>query len=236
MSFAVLGVLFLFLPSGDILSALSRVPLPLFASVAVLILISHLFAATKWWLQIGQVVPITTAIRAHYIGLTANLCLPGVAGGDAARIAVAWPRAGDRSRLAAGSVSDRLIDLVALCCVALLGLLLAENADTQLALTVLPPVLALFVLGLWVGPRLVAALWRAVPRLPARAFVLKTCEAAAEIGRRPLFLAAMLVFSVAIQSGLIVIAFQLAKAAIPKALLAEILHRIEGLRPAPLTT
>ena len=32
------------------------------------------------------------------------------------------------------------------------------------------------------------------------------------------------------------VTFQLAKAAIPKALLAEILHRIEGLRPAPLTT
>jgi uncharacterized membrane protein YbhN (UPF0104 family) len=211
VSFAVLATLFWLLPTAEILDGIARVPPLLFAGVFLLFLVAHVFAAMKWWILTGRGVPAATALRAHFIGLTANLCLPGVAGGDAARVAVVWSRTADKSRLAAGSISDRLIDLVALCCIATVGLLLADHADGTLALKVLPVALAVFVAGLWIGPPLMGALWSAFPRLPAQAFVRSACEAASRIGRRPFLLFAVLVLSTLIQGCLVLLSLQLAR-------------------------
>ena len=213
VSFAILGILFWILPAGEIIQGISQVPLPLFVTVVLMFLVVHLAAAMKWWFLIGSTVPAATAARAHYIGLAANLCLPGVAGGDAARIAVAWRRADDRSRLAAGSLSDRLIDLMALGCIAISGPLFAGSTDGGLAWKVLAAVLLLCLGGLLIGPAVLARLWSAFPRLPAQAFVARTCTALRDIGKRPVFLLALLLASIAIQCALILLALQLARAA-----------------------
>lgn len=212
VSFAVLGVLLWFAPIGEIGSGIAQVPLLLFAGVVLLFLTAHLVAALKWWLLIGRVIPPATAIKAHYIGLTANLCLPGVAGGDAARIAVAWKPASDRSRLAAGSLSDRLIDLAALGAIALTGAILAQGQNATLAWRVVPIVLAICVLGLIIGPRILGAVWAKIPSLPAQGFVRKTCDAFADISARPLMLIGLLLLSIIIQLALITLALQLARA------------------------
>lgn len=211
VSLAVLGILFWIVPVGEVLGGISQVSVGLFLAVWVAFLIVHVGAAMKWWVLTGRNVPASTALRAHFIGLTANLCLPGVAGGDAARLAVAWRDARDPSHLTAGSVGDRLIDLVALGCIAMVGTLYASTGQAALAWQVLPLVLVICIAGLLVGPKILAGVWLRFPKLPARGFVAKTCAALGEIGRNPLLLAGMLAWSIVLQGALILLALQLAR-------------------------
>jgi glycosyltransferase 2 family protein len=211
VSLAILAVLFWLLPRGAILDGIARVPPALFAAVFLAFLLGHVAAAAKWWLLIGHDVPFRLALRAHLAGLAANLGLPGVAGGDAVRAAIAWTAAGDRARLAAGSVADRLIDLLALACLAAGGVLAAGGASAP-ALVSLGIVAAALVLAAWVAPGALPRLWRLFPRLPGRDFVQRACDAAAALGRRPGLLLAVLAASTAIQAAFILLALQLARA------------------------
>ena len=213
ISGAILAGLFWLLPEGAIVDGIARVPPAFFAAVFAAFLLGHVAAAAKWWLLIGRGIRFRLALRAHFAGLAANLGLPGVAGGDAVRAAIAWGAAGDRARLAAGSVADRLIDMLALACLAIGGVLAAGGASASgLALGSLCIVAAAIVLAVWIVPGALPRLWRLFPRLPGRDFVLRACDAAAALGRRPGLLLAVLAASLAIQAAFILLALQLARA------------------------
>lgn len=216
-----LGLIFWFLPKEAILEGFTRLSAALFLSVLGAFLLAHVAAASKWWLLMDRAIPFATALRAHFAGLAANLCLPGAAGGDAVRAGLAHVSLRDGPKVAAAAVGDRMIDLVGLACLTLSGLAMlggrgvggsgGGNGSGGLALAVSAGVFALAVAGLFLFPVLARVVWGRWPGLPAKALALRLAEAFGALGRRPALLLFTLVLSAAIQSLLIWLSVKLAE-------------------------
>ncbi|MCU9849593.1 flippase-like domain-containing protein [Defluviimonas sp. WL0024] len=206
-----LALIFSLLPREAIFEGFARLTWPLFLSVFASFLVCHVAAAAKWWWLMDRAIGFPAALRAHFGGLAANLCLPGAAGGDAVRAGLAHVALRDGPRVAAAAVGDRTVDLVALVCLMLVGLTLIGGAGSGgFAIAVAGGILAAASAGLFLLPPLVRALWRRWPRLPARDLALRTAEAFAALTRRPGVLLAALALSVSIQAALIGLSIQLA--------------------------
>lgn len=201
-SAVVLAVLFMFVPGAEVLAGLARISFWVFALVALCFGLGHVVAALKWWILIGRPVGAGVAVRAHFAGLAANLCMPGVAGGDALRAGMIFHRVEDRAKLIAGSLVDRLIDSVALAALALLGLaMMRGDAASPLAFSAIAAVL--FVgLPLAVFVLIPAGATAIVRRFPDRRGMQKLAglsDAISQQRRRPGLLTSMTFLSVAIQ-------------------------------------
>ncbi len=212
-SATALALIFWFLPKDAIFAGFARLSWPLFLSVLAAFLACHLATATKWWLLMDRAIPFVTALRAHFAGLAANLCLPGAAGGDAVRAGLAHVSLRDGPKVAAAAVGDRMIDLLGLACLTLWGLIMldGQGANRALAFAVSGIVLGLAVAGLFLFPVIARTLWGRWPGLPAKALALRVADAFAALGRRPLLLLFTLVLSAAIQSVLIWLSILLAE-------------------------
>ncbi len=148
-SAALLAVTFMLLPTGQVMESLGRLDWLLFASILLLFMGSHVAAAAKWRFLLGRGVLLRSAVRAHFAGLAANLCLPGVAGGDVVRGALVMRELGDTARLISVSLTDRLVDMVALALLAFIGLLLlGEDLLTAVDLGHVSASAVILVLGL----------------------------------------------------------------------------------------
>jgi uncharacterized membrane protein YbhN (UPF0104 family) len=211
-SAVALGLIFWFLPKDAILAGFSRLSLPVFLSVLLAFLACHLVTAAKWWMLMDRAIPLPTALRAHFAGLAANLCLPGAAGGDAVRAALAHATLKDGPKVAAAAIGDRLIDLVGLACLTLIGLaLLHGGGSTALGLTVAGIVFAAALAGLFIFPKIARGIWGRWPDLPARELAFRLADAFAALGRRPGLLLFALVLSAAVQAVLILLSIRLAE-------------------------
>ncbi len=118
-----LWVVFQFLPVADVVNATAAInPLVWLAGLGVF-LTGHIVAALKWRILIKDAdgLPAIRAIRAHFAGLAANLCLPGVAGGDVVRAGLVMRDSKARAHVAVGSLIDRLLDTIGLLILAFLG-------------------------------------------------------------------------------------------------------------------
>jgi uncharacterized protein (TIRG00374 family) len=122
LSGIVLALIFSFVPLRDILAAARRIDASLWLASVAILWIGHVISAAKWQILADSGAGFGAALRAHFGGLIANLCLPGVASGDVVRAALLFPRVQDRTRLALGSLADRLIDSVGLLILAIGGL------------------------------------------------------------------------------------------------------------------
>lgn len=211
----MLALIFWFLPKEAILQGFTRLNWPLFLSVLAAFLICHVAAAAKWWLLMDRAIAFPVALRAHLAGLAANLSLPGAAGGDAVRAGLAHAALRDGPKVAAAAVGDRMIDLAALACLMLIGLVLlpvaAAGGDHRMALPVAVVVIGLAAAALFAFAPAARAIWTRWPGLPARGLVLRVAEAFGALARRPLLLVFALVFSTAIQSVLIWLSIRLAE-------------------------
>ncbi|MGB7262568.1 MAG: lysylphosphatidylglycerol synthase transmembrane domain-containing protein [Albidovulum sp.] len=207
-----LGLIFWILPKDAIFQGLSRLSWPVFMSVLAAFLGCHVAAALKWWVLMDRAIPAATALRAHFAGLAANLCLPGAAGGDAVRAGLAHAALRDGPRVAAAALGDRMIDLVGLACLMLSGLVLVngQGASFGLAVAVAGLVFAAAVIGLFVFPKIARRLWSRFPGLPAKGLAFRLADAFSDLSRRPGRLLLMLAFSAAIQSVLIMLSVKLA--------------------------
>ncbi|WP_216339623.1 lysylphosphatidylglycerol synthase transmembrane domain-containing protein [Roseovarius sp. PS-C2] len=213
-SAVLLGVLFWLLPVDEVMAALKAIPLTVFLLVLALFLAAHAGAALKWWLLLGRGMPPMLAIRAHYAGLAANLCLPGAVGGDAVRAGLAQAAMKDGARVVAGATADRLIDMIALLTIACLGLVLSWNTGASGGLVIQAAVILAAVLaGMLALPRLLPLPWRIAPSLPGRAFVDRLVASFAALGRDPATLIIAFMSSIAIQLLLVGLAWGLAVAA-----------------------
>ena len=125
VSALVLIVLFRVVPFDRVWSEARRLPLSLWLSAFGLFLLGHAAATVKWRLLIGRGVSFPQALQAHLAGLAANVCLPGLGGGDVVRAALVYRSAEDASRLVVGSVADRLLDMLGLLLFAVAGAFLA---------------------------------------------------------------------------------------------------------------
>ena len=206
--------LFWFLPLDKVGAALKSIPPGLFILVLVLFLAGHAGAALKWWLLLDRAFPPLLAIRAHYAGLAANLCLPGAIGGDAVRAGLAQRAMKDGARVVAAATADRLIDMIALLTITVLGLVLSARGGMDGGLVVQAAlVIAAMLAGMIALPRLLPLPWRLAPALPGRGFAERLATAFAALGRKPATLATAFVASVGIQAVFVTLAWWLAIAA-----------------------
>lgn len=116
VSAGVLAALLAFVPLPQLWSAIRNVPFALWLGVLAAFLVGHAISALKWWWLTTPhtTVPLALALRAHFAGLLANLCLPGVAGGDVVRAAYLMRHAEARTGIGVVCIADRLLDCAAL--------------------------------------------------------------------------------------------------------------------------
>lgn len=209
-----LGLLFILLPRDAIAEAFSAMSLGLFGLVLAMFIGIHLTAAMKWRLLVGPALSPVNAIRAHFAGLAANLCLPGAIGGDAARAALAQSSVKDGGQVVAAAATDRLIDLVALLSLTLAGAFLSlDDGGNMTLLFVVLPFFVLIFAGLALAPWLVeriAAIW---PKMPLLGLARRTVGVLRDYAKRPVLLATVFALSLAVQAFLVWLAWILALSA-----------------------
>jgi uncharacterized protein (TIRG00374 family) len=208
VSALVLFVLFRLVPLERVWSEAQRLPVWLWFAALGLFLLGHAAATLKWRLLIGRGVSFMQAFQAHLAGLAANVCLPGLGGGDVVRAALVYRSAEDASRLVVGSLADRLIDMLGLLLFAVAGAFLAAR-DGRDAFPQLSWLLAGAVLLLVVSfpasllLERATAHWNPAGRI-GRA-LLHAIGAIAYLVRRPALLVLCLGISMAIQATFIAI-------------------------------
>jgi uncharacterized membrane protein YbhN (UPF0104 family) len=200
VSAALLTALLLLLPADKIWTGMRRVDGALWGLALAGFLAGHAVSAVKWrtLASLDGEVGWGGALRAHFAGLAANLCLPGVAGGDVVR--AAWLMRGSerKARIAIGSVVDRLVDCAALVVLALIGAAWAANADASVG-TILATTAAVLGGGTLVA---LAGAWF-VARRAGNGVAQKLALAAGELTRRPTRLALCCVLSLVVQGSFV---------------------------------
>lgn len=216
VSAAVLAVVFQLVPVGQVIAEARRLPPMLWVGGLFFFLLGHAAAAAKWRMLIGQGVSYAQAFRAHLAGLAANLCLPSIAGGDVVRAGMVFKSAESRSRLAMGSIADRLLDTFGLVMIAAVGavfaLNLAETYQTLLIALVIAG-LAGIALAFVVAVALDKKFQASPPSGKVGGFLAKAAGAAADLARHPGKLILCLVISLAVQSTFVGINIAFAEAA-----------------------
>jgi uncharacterized protein (TIRG00374 family) len=129
VSATVMVVIFHFVPIERVWTEARRLSPILWISALGLFLLGHAAAAAKWRLLIGPGVSFAQAFQAHLAGLAANLCLPGLAGGDVVRAGLVFGAATDKARLAVGSVADRMLDILGLLILSIVGAFLSWRPE-----------------------------------------------------------------------------------------------------------
>ena len=216
LSGIILALIFSFLPLSDVLATARRIDASLwFASLAIF-WVGHVISAAKWQLLSDSGAGFGAVLRAHFGGLVANLCLPGVAGGDVVRAALLFPRVRDRTRLALGSLADRVIDSLGLLILALGGLVLTLQQFAS-GRTLLFGIVALLVLAA-VSAIICISLYPVILRRLQQGGRLhkiaqKIGAGVAELLRNPRALLLCLALSMAVQSAFIGVNIALAQAA-----------------------
>ena len=202
VSIAMLALIFHFVPFATVWSAARKFSPGLWLAALGLFIAGHAAAAAKWRMLIGDGISYREAFRAHLAGLTANLALPGVAGGDVVRAGLVFGQAPDKGRLAMGSVADRLLDTLGLALIALVGAAVAWGPRlfeaTQLRWAIVT-LLLLVVTGFVAAPSLDRAAARRASSGKIARVLGAMIHAAAELSRNPGRLLACLAISMAVQ-------------------------------------
>lgn len=109
----------------EVLKALRQISLGRLAEALVLVLISRLFVAARWYvlLRSGDVkISIAQSAALTFTGLFSNNFLPTTIGGDVVRLAGAMQLGYDRAVCLASIAADRLIDMLGMIFTLPLGL------------------------------------------------------------------------------------------------------------------
>lgn len=216
VSAAVLGIIFAVLPLRDVVDAMRRISPGQWVAVLAVFLVGHVISAQKWQLLANSGASFAAVLRAHFGGLVANLCLPGVAGGDVVRAGLLYPQVTDKPRLVLGSLADRAVDTVGLLIIAAGALVVAlREVGTRQGLLI--GVVAALV---GIGVAMVATvklLPRLIGRLPAAGRLRRMGEqvlvAGRGLARQPGRLVVCLVLSILVQASFIAANVELAEAA-----------------------
>jgi len=130
-AFAVLAILFHFLPVAPLRAALARVPPIRFAIILVFYLCAHAIGIFKWRMVVntaGSQLDVSTSAQCYLGGLFGTLFLPSIIGGDMVRLAVGLRRSPRPAAVLAGNVVDRFLDVAAQATLVLLGLILLPGS------------------------------------------------------------------------------------------------------------
>ena len=127
----ILGLLFAFLPFGQIWAGIRRIPVSLSIGLLCFYMVLHLLGVVKWRMLInvaGAGLAFGQAVRCYYGGLFGNVFLPSLVGGDVVRGALAFPVSRSKAAVVMGSVIDRAQDVLGLGTVAAIGVLLLPQS------------------------------------------------------------------------------------------------------------
>jgi uncharacterized membrane protein YbhN (UPF0104 family) len=131
VSAVALAVLLALVPLRQLAAAAGAAPPALWGAALLLFLAGHGIAAFKWQLLLrhdGRI-PGRAWLRAHFAGLAANLCLPGVAGGDVVRAECLRRSFGNGEQVAVAAVVDRALDCLALLLLAAAGMAMSGGFE-----------------------------------------------------------------------------------------------------------
>lgn len=203
VSALVLAVLFAVVPFRQLAAAVAGVPPALWATAVLLFLAGHVVAAFKWQLllQHGRQIPARLWLRAHFAGLAANLCLPGIAGGDVVRAEFVRRSFGHGEQVAVAAIVDRALDCAALLALASIGVLLSNAADLSRRVVLLIGAAGLGAVA--VGAVLVV--WLLKSRWRRSGMVQRLADAATVLAARPLLPLGCFALSLAVQTMFVLI-------------------------------
>jgi uncharacterized protein (TIRG00374 family) len=202
ISALLLALIFYLVPFSEVWAAALQISLPLWLGALALFLLGHAAAAAKWRILIGGGVSYRQAFRAHLAGLAANLALPSVAGGDVVRAGLVMKHAEDKSRLAMGSVADRLLDTLGLALIALASGWIAWSSRLDTGISIGWPLLGLLALvagGFFGAQALDRLARRREPSGKLARLLAKLIHSAAELSRSPGRLLLCLIISMTVQ-------------------------------------
>ena len=203
VSALILAVLFAVVPFRQLAAAVSGAPPALWATAVMLFLAGHVVAAFKWQLLLrhGRRIPARQWLRAHFAGLAANLCLPGIAGGDVVRAEFLRRSFGHGEQVAVAAVVDRALDCAALLLLAATGVMLSGGVDIsgRAVVAIAAAGLAAVGVGTVIGVVLLKSRWR------QSGIVVRLATAAADLARRPLVPLACFGLSLAVQTMFVLI-------------------------------
>jgi glycosyltransferase 2 family protein len=210
VSAVVLAVLFALLPVRQLAAAVSSAPPALWGIALLVFLAGHVAAAFKWQLLLRhhRQIPAAHWLRAHFAGLAANLCLPGVAGGDVVRAEFIRRSHGHGEQVAVAAIVDRALDCAALLALASVGVLLSPGAQTPRGTVVVIAAAALT--GATAAVLLTVALSKS--RWRHLGVVQRLANAAAVLAARPALPLACFVLSLGVQTMFVLLNMRLGAA------------------------
>src|SRR6476620_1870281 len=130
-AFAVLAILFHFLPVAPLRAALARVPPIRFAIILVFYLCAHAIGIFKWRMVVntaGSQLDVSTSAQCYLGGLFGTLFLPSIIGGDVVRLAVGLRRSPRPAAVLAGNAVDRFLDVTSQATLVAVGLMLLPGS------------------------------------------------------------------------------------------------------------
>ena len=208
VSFGLLALLFVLLPWHAVQEAVLRIDPLIWAGVLGGSLLAQAVGIMKWrfFVNVGRAgLKRLDAVHCYSAGLFANLCLPGIVGGDLLRLGLAGRFTGRAEAALWGGVSDRATDVLALGALAVVGSLLSGHGLTGWASQVVPVLLVIaLILLLVAGPLLFR---RPLARWPRRfrRTIGRSLVTLRRMRRQPKVAARGFVLSLGIQSAYIVL-------------------------------
>jgi uncharacterized membrane protein YbhN (UPF0104 family) len=215
VSICILLLLFWWLPTKSFLNAIQSISFPVWFFVFSGYLFGHVLSAFKWRLLLHTVhvkINPLEALKAHSLGLFANLCLPSVVGGDFIRAGVVVQRHGQLIPITLSSLADRLNDTFALILITTVaGLSIPHSLEMDvgpwvniLASTLLVGILSVVVFIRYIPFSMLPTYW--VEKISKVRTALSSLSAAPHIAF------ATFMLSVLIQSGFIMLNVLIAEA------------------------
>jgi uncharacterized membrane protein YbhN (UPF0104 family) len=195
-------------PFDPVRQAIGRVSLWTWTGCVIIFFAGHYLNAVKlWWLLGSDRGLLRVCVRAQYAGLSANLALPGLSGGDLVRAAYVVPAAG-LARATAASLADRIVDTATVVVLVAAAWPIAGAPPAIAAMMAdAGPAVAI---GLAVATAGAAVLWT----LPATARIRRQATAAfASVAVRPGPIVRAAVLSLAVQSAFVLANVWLARSA-----------------------
>jgi uncharacterized protein (TIRG00374 family) len=209
ISALLLGLILTILPAYDVFQAMGRIPAWLWWSALGGFLVGHLLGAAKWRILINagrNILGTGQSIQCYAAGLFANLCLPGIVGGDILRAGLAQKVGGRPAPVILGSVLDRVMDVVTLG-ILIAGGSIALGAVHQSKWTAALAAVAIGGLGLGAVVLPLVLLRSSVRRWPTkwRRPVRRMQAAIRSLFRRPGVWATAQLYSLTIQGGFVLL-------------------------------
>ena len=210
VSVLVLAALFWIVPVGTLWTAMRAVPVSVWAATLLLFLVGHAIAAFKWHMLMPkhENLPPRLWLTAHFAGLVANLCLPGLASGDVVRAGWIIRHAGHGETVAIAGVVDRAIDCAALLTLATAGLVAMGEAGGS-ALRVIAITAAILLIGAAAG----GTTFMLLRRRERDGVIGRSVHAIAMLADRPWRPVMAFALSIGVQSTFLVLNAQLGRSA-----------------------